>query len=217
MLKKLTEEKITEILETGISEFAQNGPDKANINVIARKSGVSVGVVYKYYQNKDAFFEACLRHALRVLERAIDDAVRGDCSILTRAERLVRAVQRSAKEQPDYNVLYHEITSGSCRRYAPVFAREIEEISAKAYAAFITQAQAKGEVRRDMDRRLFAFFFDNLLIMLQFSYSCDYYRERFRIFCGEDMLADDEKVVAEFLRFFASAFGVERPRAPRRP
>ena len=62
MLKKLSDEKINTILETGIAEFAQNGPDRANINVIARKSGVSVGVIYKYYTNKDDFFEACLRH-----------------------------------------------------------------------------------------------------------------------------------------------------------
>ena len=81
MLKRLTEGKINEILETGIVEFAQNGPDRANINVIARKSGVSVGVIYKYYQNKDAFFEACLRQALKALERVINDALRGECRI----------------------------------------------------------------------------------------------------------------------------------------
>ena len=40
--------------------------------------------------------------------------------------------------------------------------------------------------RRDMDPRLFAFFFDNLLMMLQFSYCCDYYRARLALYCGED-------------------------------
>lgn len=209
MLKKLSEDKMTTILETGIVEFAQNGPDRANINVIARKSGVSVGVIYKYYTNKDDFFEACLRHALKVLEAAINDAMQGECKILARGEKLIRAVQRSAKENSSYNVLYHEITSGSCRRYAPVFAREIEEISAKAYATFIRQAQAAGEVRRDMDPRLFAFFFDNLLMMLQFSYCCDYYRERFKIYCGEGILSEDERVVTELLKFFESAFTTE--------
>ena len=123
-------------------------------------------------------------------------------------EKLIRAVQRSAKELSSYNVLYHEITSGSCRRYAPVFAREIEEISERAYSTFIRQAQASGEVRSDMDPRMFAFFMDNLLMMLQFSYCCDYYRERFKIHCGDDVLADDERVVTELLRFLTSAFGM---------
>ena len=217
MLKKLTDEKINEILETGIVEFAQNGPDKANINVIAQKSGVSIGVIYKYYANKDAFFEACLRHALKALEAAIAEAITGDCKILVRAEKLIRAVQRSAKEQGSYNVLYHEITSGSCRKYAPVFAKEIEEISATTYTAFLIQAQDAGDVRRDMDPRLFAFFFDNVLMMLQFSYCCDYYRERFKIYCGEAALTDDERVVSELLKFFESAFSIEHAQITHKP
>ncbi len=206
MLKKLSEEKLNEMLETGIREFALNGPDKANINIIAHRAGVSIGVLYKYYENKDAFFKACLRHALLALERAITDALEGECRLLDRAEKLIRAVQRTAKEQASYNVLYHEITSGSCRRYAAVFAREIEGISARAYTRFIEKAQADGEIRQNMNPRLFAFFFDSLLMMLQFSYSCDYYRERFKIYCGEEMLADDEAVVANLLKFFESAF-----------
>lgn len=210
MLKKLSKEKISEILETGIAEFAENGPDKANINVIAQKSGVSVGVIYKYYKNKDDLFEACLRHGLAALVEAINDALQGDDKILVRAEKLVRAVQRSAKKQGSYNVLYHEITAGSCRKYAPFLAKEIEGISAKVYSEFIAKAQADGDIRQDMDPRMFAFFFDNLLMMLQFSYCCDYYRERFKIYCGNDVLFDDEKVVSELLKFIESAFTLEQ-------
>lgn len=210
MLKKLSEEKINEILETGIVEFAENGPDKANINLIAQKSGVSVGVIYKYYKNKDDLFLACLRHCLVALEDAISDALGGNDKILVRAEKLIRAVQRSAKKQGSYNVLYHEITSGSCRKYAVVFAREIESVSSKAYSAFISHAQQEGDVRRDMDPRMFAFFFDNLLMMLQFSYCCDYYKERFRIYCGDGALTDDELVVAQMLKFVESAFTTEQ-------
>ena len=216
MLKKLSEEKINEILETGIVEFAENGPDKANINVIAQKSAVSVGVIYKYYKNKDELFLACLRHCLVTLEDAISDALRGNDKILVRAEKLIRAVQRSAKMQGSYNVLYHEITSGSCRKYAAVFAREIEAISAHAYSAFIARAQAEGDVRRDMEPRMLAFFFDSLLMMLQFSYCCDYYKERFKIYCGEDVLTDDELIVSQMLKFVESAFTTEQKQIAHR-
>ncbi len=216
MLKRLSEEKINEILETGIVEFAENGPDKANINVIAQKSGVSVGVLYKYYKNKDDLFLACLRHCLVALEEAIADALSGSDKILVRAEKLIRAVQNSAKKQGSYNVLYHEITAGSCRKYAVVFAREIERVSAKAYSTFIAQAQAEGDVRRDMDPQMFAFFFDNLLMMLQFSYCCEYYTERFKIYCGEDVVLDDERVVTQMLKFIESAFTTEQSQISHR-
>jgi AcrR family transcriptional regulator len=167
-------------------------------------------VIYKYYENKEALFLACVRRCIAALERVIDEVAAGDGKILDRAEKLIRAVLRSAREQRAYNVLYHEITAGSCRKYAPGLAAEIEGVSARAYTALIGKARAEGDIRRDMDPRLFAFFFDSLLMMLQFSLSCDYYQERFRIYCGGETLCDDGKIVAELLKFFESAFTTEQ-------
>ncbi len=207
---KLNEEKIREILETGIAEFAARGLDRANVNVIAQKSGVSVGVLYKYYADKEDLFLACLRHSLAALKQAVSEAVSGETKLLERAERLIRAARRCAREHPSYNVLYNEITAGASQKYARLLAEEIEGITAETYARFIAAAKEEGDIRTDIDPRLFAFFFDNLLMTLQFSYGCDYYKERFRIFCGEDILDDDEKVVFELLKFIESAFTFSR-------
>jgi AcrR family transcriptional regulator len=206
MLKKLTDEQINEILETGIAEFAANGLDRANINVIAKKSGVSVGVLYKYYKDKEGFFLSCLRHSLDMLRSVIGEAMSGEEKLLVRAEKLIRAVQQCARDHGTYNIMYNEITAGASNKYARMLAEEIENISSEIYIQFINEAKASGDIRDDIDPRMFAFFFDNLLMTLQFSYSCDYYRERFKIFCGEDILDDDEKVVAELLKFMESAF-----------
>lgn len=56
---------------------------------------------------------------------------------------------------------------------------------------------------------MFAFFFDTLLMTLQFSYTCDYYRERLKLFCGDDIFGDDERMVKELLKFIESAFTFE--------
>jgi len=63
---------------------------------------------------------------------------------------------------------------------------------------------------------MFAFFFDNLLMMLQFSYCCEYYRERFKIYCGEDAVFDDERVVTQMLKFVESAFTTEQSQIPHK-
>ncbi len=213
MLKKLNDRKINEILEIGIREFASRGPEKARINEIARKADVSVGVLYKYFENKDALFLACVEHALLALDEAVTSALSGDLPIMERAEKLVRAVLKSAREKPAYHILYHEITSGGCREYAPRFAERIEGATARAYTAMLSSAKRDGGVRADMDERLFAFLFDNLLMMLQFSYACDYYKERFSLYLGTDAngeaAASDEAVVSAFLAFVSSALGVE--------
>ena len=58
---------------------------------------------------------------------------------------------------------------------------------------------------------VFAFFLDNLLTTLQFSYTCDYYRKRFEIYTGIDVnKMDDEQVVSQLLSFIESAFTYEK-------
>ncbi len=206
MLKKLTEEKLVEILETGIAEFAEKGPDRANINVIAQKAGISVGVLYKYYKDKEAFFLACVKRSLAVLESVLQDVIAGEDKLLVRAEKIIRAVQHYSRKYGNYIRMYNEVTSGSSKKYAPVLAGRIEGLTAKIYTGFIERGIEAGDIRNDIDPRLFAFFFDNLLTMLQFSYCCDYYKERAKIYCGEDIFEDDEKMVSEALKFLESAF-----------
>lgn len=206
MLKKLTDEKIGEILETGIAEFAEKGLDRANINVIAKKAGISVGVLYKYYQDKEAFFLACLRRSLDFLESVINDFMSGEEKLLARVEKIIRALQFYSREHTNYINMYNEITSGSSKKFAPILAKQIESVSARVYTQFIAKAREDGDIRSDIDPKMFAFFFDNLLMMMHFSYCSEYYRERFKIYCGEDILDNDEKVVTELLKFVESAF-----------
>lgn len=210
MLKKLTEEKIDFILETGISEFAEHGLDRANINVIAKKAGISVGVLYKYYKDKEVFFLACLNKSLKVLDTAIADFLSGEDKLLARAEKIIRAVQFYSRKHRDYIKMYNSITVGSNQRFAPELAKRIEGLTANVYASYIEEAGRVGDIRSDIDPRMFAFFFDNLLMMLQFAYSCDYYTERFKIYCGDNVLAEDERVIKELLKFFESAFTFEK-------
>lgn len=207
MYKKLNDDTLFTILETGIDEFAENGLDRANINVIAKKSGVSVGVLYKYYKDKDSFFLACVRHSLKLLEQVLRDSFSDEADVMTCIRRVVYALLEHSKKHKNYNVMYNEITSGSCKRYAAVLAKEIESCTAYVYEQLMESAKRSTDAGINIDSRMLAFYFDNLLMMLQFSYSCDYYRERMKIFCGEDVLNNDEKVAEEFIRFIGAALG----------
>lgn len=206
MLKKLTDDKLAEILEVGITEFAEKGPDGGNINVIAKKAGISVGVLYKYYDNKEIFFQACLKRSLNVLESVLRDIIKCDDKLLIRAEKMIRAVLYYSRGYSNYVKMYNVITSGSSQKYASVYAKEIESLTSIIYTEFIERAIRDKDIRDDINPKFFAFFFDNLLMMLQFSYSCDYYKERAKIYCGEDIFSNDEKVVTELLKFLESAF-----------
>ena len=209
MAKKLTEDKLNEIMETGIREFADRGYEAANTNTIAHKAGISVGVLFKYYGDKEGFFLACLRRSLDILERVLKTVGESEGKSLDRAESLFRAVIKFSREHGDHIRMYHMITSGSNKKLTEKLASEIEGVSAKVYSGYIASAQARGEMRGDISAEKAAFFFDNLLMMLQFTYSCDYYKQRLRMYTGIDAddEAADEAMIQSLLMFVDGALG----------
>lgn len=209
MYKKLDDNAKMLILETGIDEFAERGLDRANINVIAKKAGVSVGVIYKYFGDKDSFFLACVRHSLDLLDEVLTEAVSHETDIASGIESIVSALAVHAREHKNHNAMYNEISSGGCKKYAKELAREIESRTARVYSTLLENARAAGTVDPELDPRLFAFFLDNLFMMLQFSYSCDYYSERMKIFCGEGSAEDTEKMTESFMHFVRNALKIE--------
>ena len=214
MGRKLTEDQRERILEAGIESFAEKGLHGAAMADIARRADLSVGVLYKYYENKEDFFRACLRHSLTALEAVLAEASAGEEPLLGRARRIIRALQAYAADNPSHIRMYHQLTA-SGGETARRLAEEIEGVTARLYTAYIAEGQASGDLRRDMDPRLFAFFFDNLLMMLQFSYCCDYYRARLALYCGEDR-QDPGRMEEELLKFLESAFTTEQAQIPHR-
>ncbi len=199
-------EKKNRVLQAGISEFSERGYERANINVIAKKAEISIGLMYKYFDTKEDLFITCMDEAINIMEKVISETVDSDKKILDRAEQLIRAVQDTSRDYATFVKLYSCITQLKNKDHVEYFAQRIESISYKAYSSFIEQAQKEGKIRKDCDPRMFAFLFDSILLTLQFSYTTDYYKERFKIYCGEDIFEDNNKVVSETLKFLESAF-----------
>jgi hypothetical protein len=43
-------------------------------------------------------------------------------------------------------------------------------------------------------------------MLLQFSISCDYYKERFKVYVGEDAEEKDEFIITQTMKFIKAAF-----------
>lgn len=210
MLKKLTDEKLTEILETGISEFATHGLFATSMSEVAKKAGISVGVLYKYYADKDAFFEACLKRSLSVMEETVTALTSGEDKLINYADALICAVQKYSRTHADYVKMYHEVTVNGDEKSASNLASKIEGMTSRLYSEIVLRAQKEGYIRKDADPRLFAFFFDSLMMMTQFTYCCPYYSERYKLYTGRNIGEDDDFVKEQLLRFLESAFTFEQ-------
>ena len=209
MLKPLTKEQTDRILSIAAEEFADKGFAGTAIGSIAKKAGVSVGVIYKYYSGKEDLFNACVRKSLDCMDEVLNMTEDTGGNLMGMIEQLISRAQSFAKENPEYIRLYHQITVSGSPGGKAQSAELIESSTAKIYGEFIRRAAESGEIRSDIDPAAFAFLIDNLLMMLHYSYACDYYTDRFRIYFGEDALDKDDAVREQMLKFIGAALGAE--------
>lgn len=203
---RIPEERRNKLIDVAVREFAHKGFNKANINTIASEAGISVGSIYKYFSTKEDLFRTCINYGLEILETVLNEVLNTQEDLFNKVEKIIRLIQSYSRSHKNLIILYNEMASESNSELTWKLASEMESISAKVYSSLIGQAQVAGMIREDISPNLFAFFLDNLFRMLQFSYACDYYRERFKIYAGEDILKKDDFVVEQFLAFIKAAF-----------
>ena len=203
---KLSQKKQGRILEAAIDEFAGHGYDSANINNIAQKAGVSVGSMYKYFDSKEDLYLKVVHLGVETLKAALEDIVTREADLFNRIQMILRAIQTFSRRYVNLTRLYNEMTTESRSELTWTIVSRMEGVTAELYASYIKEAQENGPIRQDIDPKYFAFFLDNLFVQLQFAYACDYYKNRLKMFVGEDALDNDELMVEQLMKFIRGAF-----------
>lgn len=207
MLKKLTEDQQALIIDKATCEFAEKGYKGAGLSTIAKNAGVSVGVIYKYYADKEELFRACISKSIDYLDEALSRAGGEGKSLPDMIRALIAQTQVACREHPEYFRMYHQITTSDDADEAKQLAEIIERPSAKAYKDAIRKAQSEGLIDGLLDPGAGAFFFDNLMMMLHNAYSCTYYRSRMDIYCGKRLAASEKKLGEQMVRFILNGLG----------
>lgn len=204
--EKISDEKQTRIIDAGTAEFAAKGFPGANINRIAEKAGISIGAMYNYFGSKDDLFLTIIDRAHALLEGVINEVEQADDDIFTSIEKLLRAAQSYSKQYPELTQIYLDMTSEGLSHLSRQLSGQMETISSRFYRVLIDKAAAAGQLDSSMDIRVAAFCLDNLIMMLQYSYASDYFKERMQIFLGPEAARDDERIIQEMMRFIRGAF-----------
>lgn len=203
---KISEEKRQKILNVAIAEFSERGFESANVNSIAQKAGISVGSIYKYFENKENLFLTVIHFAVEKLKDVLKEIMQSGDDLETRIRKIIIAIQSQTRNNVPLTKLYNEMSTENRSNLVWKIASDMENATAGLYASFIEDAQKAGEVRADVDPKAFAFFLDNLFLLLQFSYACEYYKERMKIYIREDIFDNDELVVEQLMKFIRGAF-----------
>jgi len=82
---------------------------------------------------------------------------------------------------------------------------KMETVSAKFYKEALTSARSDGVIDSDISIETASFCIDNILLLLQFSYSTEYFKERMKIFAGKNSQKHDEKIRKEIIYLLKKA------------
>jgi len=74
----LKEELRVKILESATEEFYDKGYSKASMRTIAKHSGITVGNIYRYFDGKEALFEAVVKEAYERFYSIVTTGVRDE-------------------------------------------------------------------------------------------------------------------------------------------
>jgi AcrR family transcriptional regulator len=93
------------IMDAALEIFAQEGYHPASISKIARKAGVSKGLMYNYFESKEELLKAIIFSGIESLSVGFDPNRDG---VLTRGEMVhfIRESFRMVKDHPTYWKLY---------------------------------------------------------------------------------------------------------------
>lgn len=147
--RKATEKRRT-ILDGAVRVFARQGYHSTRVADIADEAGVAYGLVYHYFESKEAVLNELFSERWALLLEASEEVHRGDGSPRQKLDGIARFIIDSYRRDPDLmKVIIIEVT-----RAANSFGRtHLPEIQ-RAYGVvggIVAEAQQAGEFRTGID------------------------------------------------------------------
>jgi AcrR family transcriptional regulator len=119
------EERRRQILDAAVRTFAQKGYHACRVSDIAAEAGVAYGLVYHYFESKEAVLEAIFRDTWGMMLEAIKAVEETEDSPREQLRKTAAIVLRTWRDNPDLvRVLVREVT-----RSGEQMQREVGEIA----------------------------------------------------------------------------------------
>ncbi|MCR9115467.1 MAG: TetR/AcrR family transcriptional regulator [bacterium] len=114
--KRRKEARPQEIIAAALATFAESGFAGAKMEAIATRAGAAKGTIYRYFDTKDALFEAVVRETISPIFATVDDLVgawQGSKKELL--AMFVRKVYQELVNRPDRRVIMKILISEGAR------------------------------------------------------------------------------------------------------
>ena len=202
---KIEDEKRLRVLDTATRVFAEKGFVGANINIIAREAGVSIGAMYNYFETKEDLFLTVVDHLHDFLEQGLRATVREDMGFFEAIETMIRGAVDGAVTHREKTILYLNTTTEPIEGLAERLSRKMEGVTVGFYRSLAEMAVESGELPADCDTVMLSFVIDNQIVALQRAYATPYHEARMKLFLDGE--SDPGQVVPRVMKALRGAAG----------
>ena len=190
--KHLPDEKRERILRMASRLFAERGFNRADMEEIAKRSGVAKGSLYNYFQNKDELYLYVCRDAIGRSREATWGEVQDPWDIYQVVNHIFRHHVRFELRFPEYPRLHLNFSSPRMERFADNLAPESERHTSGRLKKLLKDGIRRGIVRQDLNVPMTAFMINSLYILFMASLVSRYYQIRLK-----EYLEIDEELTPE--------------------
>lgn len=158
-LKKIREDRRRTIMDTALEVFSENGYAKASISEIARKAGVSKGLMYNYFDSKEDLLSSIMTEGLNEMFAFFDPNKDG---VLTKEEftYFIEEMFRLMSRKRRFYKLYFSLVMQP--QVWKSFETHLEEIVAPFMHIMVDYYARKGAKNPEMEALLIGVIFDGI-------------------------------------------------------
>jgi len=208
---KIAPDKQERILQQAAALFAERGFAGTDIAEVAARSGIAKGSIYNYFESKDDLYLHVCRDGLLRSRRAVYGDLDASWDVYRQIDHIFRAGLRFVTANPEYVVLYLNVSSPGMARFSEELTLEVESHTAAHLKTAIREGIERGVVKGDVDVDVAAFFINSMYITLMASLVSPHFRLRLERYLDLDLEAEVETIESLVERVIDVAQGLLRP------
>lgn len=148
--QQIRDESRRHILDVAAKEFAKKGLADTKISDLAEAAGVSQGLLYRYFADKEEVFIALLEQAINGVILHAQTSIKRTGTPLEKLHWLTEQILQGMSEEPVYFQLFAQATALSGRVYETL--TKLDTL-VKILRDLVTEGQTVGEIaKRDPDQ-----------------------------------------------------------------
>ena len=185
---RLPSDKRDRILAAAVDEFSRFGYENASINRMVGRLGIAKGSIFQYFGSKKNLYFHIFQHAVDLVRRSLKQVkfeTQGEDFFIRLAKSLQAGIQ-FIQSHPRIYQLYLKMLFQEDFPFRVDLLKTIRLFSVDYLRPMIEEGIRRGELHRDLDPDLGAFFLDALLDRFLQAYCVAYMDPGLRLFQADE-------------------------------